>query len=79
MAKTKKPATTFDPEAQVTELRLRIADLEASLAEVQGKVTKDIGAVHRSLKDYKKSNDQLVAELRKRIEGVAQTVPRRRG
>lgn len=66
-------------EAQLEALRTEVAQLKQEFENFQGKVTKDIGAVHRSLKDYKKSNDQLVAELRKRIEGVAQTVPRRRG
>lgn len=79
MAKKKPTATASNLQDQVDDLAARLSKAENEIVNVQGKATKDVAAVHRSLKDYKMANDHLVAELRRRIEGVAHAVPRRRG
>ena len=64
--------------AQLNSTQEKIAQLEADIEELRGKSLKDVAAVHRSLKEYKETNGALVEELRKRIEGIAQVLPRRR-
>ena len=54
-------------------------EVAARLIALEERFRQDIAVVHRSLKDYKKANDDRVAELQGKIEGLARVMTGRGG
>lgn len=62
-------------DGKVAELERKLADAQISIQELEGKILKDIAAIHRSLVEYKQANDSTVNELRGTLTLLARRRP----
>lgn len=61
---------TIELEGEIADLKRKLAAAESSIVELESKLLKDVAAIHRSLIEYKKSNDTTVVEIRTAVESM---------